>query len=119
MINLILINSLICVGLYKSFQFEYGATKYDDTGEGSFYNAVEEDTKGIFWWWKFYVLDKINYRVSKPLGNCLTCMASVYSVVPYFAYYYDSFTWDVLVLYPFYILAVAGLNSIFAKILEE
>ena len=109
MINLLILitlNSLLCNGLYNAFQFESTETGIPDS-----------KTKGIFWFWKYYILDEINYRVSKPLGNCLTCMASVYSFIPYFGYF--GFEPQAIVFYPGYVLALAGLNNVISKIGNE
>ena len=111
---LLIINALICIGLYKSWQFEYSATKMI---KGKFCHGIDNNTKGVFWFYKFYFLDRIPYRLSKPLGNCATCMASVFSVLPYW-FTYDHSHPSSWLIYPFYILALAGLNSIFSKFVE-
>ena len=117
MINLlilIILNSLLCAGLYAAFSYEYLPPK--SVGDKS----VDNDTKGILWFWRFYVLERIPYRLSKPLGNCLTCMASVYSFLPYWYFYrWDFGNFDVVVCYPFYILTLAGINSIIDKYINE
>lgn len=117
---LLIINSLICVGLYKSFQFEFKQLKQWSGDSTECLSEIDNDTKSIFWFWKFYVLDRIPYRLSKPLGNCLTCMASVYSFLPYWFYNDFAFTnLSVWFIYPFYILALAGLNSIFDTFMND
>lgn len=123
MINLFLllvINSLICVGLYKAMQFEF-SEQYDIDKNGERIYLIDNNTKGILWWYKCYFLDEIPYRISKPFGNCLTCMASVFSFVPYWFWYCEfnflsPFNW---VFYPFYIFALAGLNTIADKFVNE
>ena len=121
MMNLFILavcNALICVGLYRSFLFEYGPVSANL--DGDFTREIDNDTKSIFWFWKFYVLDKLPYRLSKPLGNCLTCMASVYSFLPYWYCCNWNFTnFDYLITYPFYILIVAGLNGLADNYLNE
>lgn len=118
---LLVINSLICVGLYKSWQFEiYKSWQFEIKSksidnDGNYVYEIDDNTKGIFWWYKYYFLDKIPYRLSKPFGNCLTCMASVWGVIPFF-YHYGFTYW---VFYPIYVLALAGLNSIFDKFVNE
>lgn len=111
---LLVINSLICVGLYKSWQYE-NSEIYDINFLGEKVYEVDEDTKGILWWYKYYILDEMNYRLSKPFGNCLTCMASIFGFVPFF-YHYGFNYW---LFYPVYVIALAGLNSIFDKMVNE
>ena len=108
MINVLIhitLNSLLCNGLYNAMQYEL-----DENGE------PDEKTKGILWGFKYFILDAswMNYRVSKPFGNCLTCMASVYSFMPYFGFY--GFTPESIILWPFYVLTLAGMNNIISKI---
>lgn len=104
---LLVLNGLFCAGVYSALNFEY-----DEKG------LPDECTKGIFWWFKFSILDTMNCRVSKPLGNCLTCMASVFSIIPYwFSVYFevikfDFFTFDELLFYPAYIFTLAGFNRL-------
>ena len=119
-ILLIILNSLIICGLYKSFQFELGQARHNLDGEIE--KTIDNKTKSIFWFWKYYILDAdwMPYRLSKPLGNCMICMASIYSFLPYWMYYRFDFTnFDALIFYPFYILALAGLNAIFDKFINE
>ena len=104
-----LINSLICNGLYNAWQFEYSGL-----------NEIDNKTKGVLWFYKFHFLDVINYRLSKPLGNCLTCMGSVFSFLPYWWHNSFDFTnFDALVIYPFYLLMVVGMNGIIDKLTNE
>lgn len=115
---LIILNSFIIVGLYKSFQFEF---HFDQLTQRQSL-LIDNKSKSILWWWKYYILDAdwMPYRLSKPLGNCMICMASVYSFLPYWMYYrFDFINFDALILYPFYILALAGVNSVFDKIVNE
>ena len=110
----------MCAGFFQALQFELGEIKTNHDGEH--YQEPEEDTKGILWWFKWYILDAswMNYRISKPLGNCLTCMASVYSFVPYWYYYKFNFTdIDALMFYPVYILILAGMNRIIDKFIND
>lgn len=116
---LLIFNALICAGLYTAMQFEFMYSSFDKKKTP---DDIDSKTKGVLWWWKFAVLDAnwMPYWLSKPLGNCLTCMASVYSFVPF--WWYVKWNMDIAsnwALYPFYILALAGLNRIFDKYLNE
>jgi len=106
----------MCVGLFKAFQFEYKYCELSQKCE----EAVDGDTKAPLWFYKYHFLDKINYRLSKPLGNCLTCMASVYSFFPYwYSIDWDFTNMEKLALYPFYIFILAGMNSYFDKQIND
>lgn len=111
---LLVLNSLLCTGLYSAWQFEY---KYVNPEKRTHLvkSEAQDDTKGILWFYKYHILDAswMNYRISKPLGNCLTCMASVFSIIPYWFYYDWNFTnFGILMLYPVYILMLAGINRL-------
>jgi len=54
--------------------------------------------------------------LQKPLYGCPPCMASIHSI--YYWFFVD-FTPINLLIYPGYILALAGLNAIFSSLLNE
>ena len=106
---LVSLNSIMCVGLYKAMYFEI-----DQNGK------PDNDTKNILWFWKYYFVDKLPVRLGKPFGGCLTCMASVFSFVPYWWFNCWNFsTFECWIFYPFYIFTLAGANTIFDKIVNE
>ena len=111
LLALAVLNALICAGLFMAMRFEF---RFVEASKRKKTNIdIDPKTKGILWWFKFYILDKMPYRLSKPFGNCLVCMASVYSFLPYWYVCDWNFTnFDTLVTYPFYIFAVAGINAI-------
>lgn len=116
---LTILNSLIIVGLYKSFQYEY---KYITHKDKPTPDDIDSRTKGIFWWWKWTILEAewMPYRLSKPLGNCMICMASIYSFVPYWWFNCWNFaTFETWIFYPVYILMVAGLNAVMDSMVNE
>jgi len=112
MINVLILTILNCaliVGLYKSFQFEYNKDLKPDN-----------DTKNCFWFYKYYILDRLPYRVAKPFGGCLVCMSSVFSFAPYWWFYcWDFSNFDLWLNYPLYVLILAGLNTIVDKFINE
>ena len=57
----------------------------------------------------------------KPLIGCPTCMASVHSTYVYLLYIVwigSGWDWQYLIVYPFYAIALAGLNALLHKYLE-
>ena len=90
MIELIILNALYIVGFHLA------------TGEDMILN------KPALW-----IEQRIPYWLTKPLFNCPTCMASVHSIVPYF--YINDLTTQNLLIYPFYVCALAGLSTILAR----
>jgi hypothetical protein len=55
--------------------------------------------------------------VQKPLYDCPTCMASVHSTYIFWAAY--PFTLESLILYPFYILALAAMATVINRAYDE
>lgn len=116
LIILVILTSLMCVGLFNAMQFEWRSF----AGHPKTVHDIDRGTKAILWWWKYYVLNKINYQLSKPLGNCLRCMASVYGLIPYWWYVGWDFTYlENWAIYPFFVLAVSGLNTIIDQMINE
>lgn len=94
---LIAVNSLLIIGFHASIQ------------------------KGQLLQFFTHVLSGLPPSLRKPLGTCPTCMASIYG---------SSFYWlaiwlnwvqieHSLVMWPFYVLAVAGLNKIIIELIYD
>ena len=83
----LIVNSLFIIGIHQS------------TKQGMILNFVTKN--------------KLPYWLKKPLYACPTCMASIHSYV-YLVFY--SLTVDQLKFIPVYILALAGLNTLFNSI---
>jgi hypothetical protein len=109
LLSLLILNSLLCLGFYKAIQYECNQ-------EG----VIDEDSKQVFWRYSYYVLRHLPKFFRKPLGGCLTCMASVFSFVPYWMYMgmeFDSvLNW---VIYVLYIFALSGMNNVMYRLIEE
>jgi len=110
LILLLVVNSLIIIGLYHvvNFEVEEGYGYDQDTFEMK--REYTKTHKMILWWVKYWGDKYINEFWSKSLYDCVVCMASVHSLYVY--WYFYSFDLEALMIYPFYILALAGLNSI-------
>jgi len=105
------------LGFYKAIQYEY---KYIQPNNNKGHGKIDEDSKNILWMYKFYFLDNLPTFIAKPFGGCLVCMASIFSIIPYWSYARFDFTsgadWLIYILY---IFALAGMNSIVYRIIEE
>jgi hypothetical protein len=99
---LALINCLIIIGAYEATDYE--------TKEGK----LDREETGIFGWFAFKGDKILPYTVTKPLWNCPVCMSSVWSIAPYWGYVWllKDFRWEYGLIYPGYILMLAGLNCI-------
>ena len=96
----------MCVGLYNAMQYEI-----DEHG-----NIV---SKSVLWWWGVFIDRLDGWWIHKPLGGCLRCMASVYSIIPYWWYCGWEFGCvDNWLMYPFYILMVSGANTVLDNMIE-
>jgi len=85
--GLLILNAFFCVGLHEITR---------DNQVGGFIGWTFRYVLGDFW--------------SKPFTECLTCMASVWSV-PFFI-----FSGEIWYLWPFYSLILAGLNATYGNV---
>jgi hypothetical protein len=101
------VNSLVIIGWNKATEFDYERGVVNFAGDKP---NIEEDSKMILWKLRYYAINKIGYFWSKPLFTCCTCMASVHSTYIYWA----ALPLDLhsLVVYPIYILGLAGMVTI-------
>lgn len=83
LIQLLVINSLVIIGFWRAAQ------------PGMIFKFLED-----------YVPDGLKY----PVYECPVCMASFHSFIPYWIV--NDFTLQSVIIYPFYILALAGLNAL-------
>lgn len=116
-ILLLIFNSLIIQGLWHSSTFEWKQTIHIiPTGKRMRKEDIDMEYNMILWWVRFYSLKYIGAKWSKPIITCPTCMASLHSTYFYwlivFPLSFNSEILPALVIYPMYILALAGLNTI-------
>jgi len=118
---LLLINSLLCLGFWHACDFS-GAEEFDNykTNQGRRHYAKERGTPDrvmIFWRLRWYGGQFLPPWTTKPLYRCLTCMASLHSIIPYgiaaCVYMQDPWLW---IYWPLYVLALAGVNSIITRV---
>lgn len=104
MIELLIINSLFIFGVYRSMQPNMILSKIGDT---------------LYIWNEFGT----NFQkfISKPLGVCPVCMASVYGFPVYWIYYLlnPSNIFDEIIIYLCYSFALAGLNYIIMNLIYD
>ena len=109
---ILLINMLVIIGFNRATEFDFKQYKRGDKMTTS-RTRIEEGSKMIFWFIRFYSLKYLGKFWSKPICTCPTCMASVHSTYVYaFFLFMVHFQIEWIVFYPIYILALAGLSSI-------
>lgn len=93
---LLLMNVLLCVGFHV-------LTRYNES------QLVAENFKQPLWFIAAGAR-KISPIFAKPVCDCLVCMASLHSILPYwFIHAWDT---DTLLVYPAYVIALAGANAL-------
>lgn len=98
MMILLIFNSFVIFGWYKCTYYELNEFGY-----------VIEDSKMVFWRLNYFCSKYISEWWMKPLFTCPICMASVHSTYVYWIFMPQTF--DSLIIYPVYVLALAGFNS--------
>lgn len=104
--------SLFIFGWYYSTLYD----PFESTEENPFGKKAEN--KEIFWFFRFYVgnllvklFPKYGATITKPIIRCVVCMSSVYGTIFYFI-----FTDRNLIIWPIFVIALAGLNHIIKSI---
>jgi len=106
MIYLLFFNALVIWGFYFACQFE-NHEQYDLLSKDQRLNFAEPRGKMIFWWVRYYWRGSDFW--AKPVFTCVMCMSSFHSILPYFYTY--GINAESLIEYPFYVMALAGLNA--------
>lgn len=74
---------------------------------------IDEDSKNIFWFIKYYSKKWLGDYWSKPIASCPICMSSLHSLwiwIP--IYIIMPFSFFLLCAHAFYMLALAGINKL-------
>jgi hypothetical protein len=100
---LLLFNALFIIGIFVSSQ--EGMILY--FLRKPFLKPTESDLDEQEYHWPY---------LYKPLIGCPTCMASIHST--YFYWFFQDCNLDNLYIYPFYIIALAGLNALLHKYID-
>jgi len=101
---LFLFNSLEIFGFHYACKFERDPR-----------NKVWEDSKEILWFVKFYSEKWLGEKWSKPVCNCVICMASLHSLIIWIPIYiYLPFSFMLIYSHIIYVTALAGFNRIIA-----
>jgi len=108
---LLLFNSLVCLGFYQACVYEDATRQVD---KGGFLNVETYKEKGLLWFIP-YSFNTAPWWIRKPIYECLPCMASAHSYVYWI--FMDPTTKNLMV-YPVYILALAGMNLILDQITD-
>lgn len=86
-------------------------------------NYYEVDRKPIkegrmlLWRLRYYTVKLLGDFYSKPVIGCVTCMASLHSVLPF--HYIHQVTGVSWFLFPFYALIVAAINQIIYNHIDQ
>ena len=111
--GLLLLNSLWIIGLYNSCDYESKEEIYinpADTTQN--YTKKVFISKQLLWWVKYYTRHW-PWWITKPLYSCCSCMASIHGTL--FIVLFMPFTVETLIIAPFYVGALAGLNQLVAN----
>lgn len=94
-------------GFYFSTQFE-GWENYDLLSKDQKCYIGKPHNRNVFWWVRYYGGRRLSDFWQKPVYTCTMCMSSFHSILPYF--YHQGLSLDTLLEWPFYVMALAGLN---------
>lgn len=110
---LLLFNSALCFGFWNACLYE---VKDGGIQIGSEYELELKkiEIKGVLWRLEKWASNKWFY---KPLCGCISCMASLHSIYPYWTYMCatNSINLNAVLFYPVYILALSGLNYLIER----
>lgn len=106
LIILAFVNAFIIIGWNRATMFEYERGVVNFVGDEP---KVDEESKMALWKLRYWAIQNFGEFWSKPLFTCPTCMASVHSTYVYWAY--QPLTTDSILLYPLYILFLAGVTT--------
>ena len=117
LILLLLVNALIIWGFWFACQFE-NYEGFDALDLRQRYPFKKPEDRMILWFVRFRLGKSFCNQYMKPVYLCPMCMSSLHGVIPFFFYYGVSL--ESILMFPFYVLALAGLNGIFSyKIFNE
>lgn len=123
LILLLILNSFYIQGLFRSAMFEWKSNfMYKPNRKNMVLQNIDKQYNMILWWIRYYSLKYIGDKWSKPIITCPTCMASFHSTYFYFGYAYWNNTInsiETFIIYPAYILILAGLNTMITSIIDN
>jgi hypothetical protein len=123
LILLLILNSFYIIGLFHSAMFEWKSNfMYKPNRKNMRIENIDSQYNMILWRVRYYSLKYIGDKWSKPVITCPTCMSSLHSTYFYFGYAY----WqnqinliETFVIYPFYVLMLAGINTFIMNLTEK
>ena len=120
---LLIVNSLMIQGLYRSSTFEWKTIVMNNLSSKQMkLSLIDKQFNMLLWWVRYYSLKYIGKKWSKPIITCPTCMASLHSTYFYWIVGYPYFAHSLImavVLYPMYVLALAGLNTFITSVIDK
>ena len=100
---LFLANSLFIFGLYKAFDVDF----LDDDNPQQ---GVDNNSKEIFWFVKYYSVKKLGWYWSKPICVCPPCMGFLHSTYVYWTAVHFYPIQHPLPTYILYFFSLIGFN---------
>jgi len=100
---LALFNACLIVLVFRASSFVWhpdAIAGINHIPEDSDERGITEDSKGLLWWVGFYCQTYLGQFWSKPICTCVMCMASLWSILPFWGFDYlyginDSLIWYV------------------------
>lgn len=107
---LMIFNSLMIFGLFNAATYRLKADIMIDPVKIT-RDMIDPDSIEVLSFVRVWIENNFGEFMSRPLISCPYCMASVHSVLPYFAIFHSSITdLHVLIFFPLYICALSALN---------
>jgi hypothetical protein len=111
---LLILNSLLCIGIYKACDYELDRSQSLHGHHGiHILRHGSVGAKSILWFIKFYGNKLFGETFMSPICGCVICMASIHSIYVFWSYH--SFTLPNVVGFILYVFCLAGLNTINAR----
>lgn len=109
---LMFFNALYIVGFYRACEYSYhpeAIAGIDFIPEGSDENGIIEESKMILWQVRHFCLNTFGDKWSKPVCTCISCMASLHSILPFCFYAYITDMSHPVIWYIMYVPALSAL----------
>lgn len=106
---LAVVNSFVIIGWNRASNFEY-TTNANGFSALEKQDTIQEDSKMILWKLRYWSIEYLGEFWSKPILTCPTCQSSVHSLYVYWLT--QPLTLHSLIVYPFYILLLAGMVTL-------
>lgn len=114
---LLWVNAFAIVGFYISTRYNVHPQGKKNEDGADCYGIMKHD-KMVLWFVRYYSLKWFGEWYSKPVCECVRCMSSLHSIIPFVTYCLYTGHYGALLFYPFYILALITVVSLLQTKLE-